>query len=432
MPSLAEFVASQDERTKSDLIDGLSSEEYASLYFNWEFWARENQIPEDTAWTTWLIMAGRGWGKTRCGAEWVRARVESGNAKRIALVGETAADVRDVMVEGESGLMSICPPWNKPTYAPARRRLTWPNGAMAFTYSGDTPDQLRGPQHDTAWSDEPAKWRYGEEAYANILLGLRLGDNPQHVATTTPRPIPLVKELIKDPRTLVTTGSTFENIKNLAPTFQQAILDKYEDTRLGRQEIYAEILDDAPGALWSQAAIDEQRISRPPELSRVVVAIDPAASASEESDETGIIVAALGRDGKGYVLDDRSGRYSPQEWARYAIALGQEWEADRIIAEVNQGGDMVEQVLRTVQPNVSYRAVRASRGKVSRAEPVSALYEQKRVFHCGRFPELETQMSSFEPEISRWSPDRMDALVYALTDLMLHTPRELTIKKVLS
>ena len=349
----------------------------------------------------------------------------------MALIGETAADVRDVMIEGESGILTCCDPADLPLYEPSKRRITWANGAMAFAYSGDKPDMLRGPQHDTIWADEPAKWRYGQDAWSNMEFGLRLGEMPRVVATTTPRPIPLIKRLAYDPKTHVTKGSPYENLNNLSPTFKDAVLAQYEDTRLGRQEIYADILEDAPGALWSQELIELHRLTRFPEFRRVVVSIDPAVTSGEDSDETGIIVAGLSEEGQAYILADGSGRYKPQEWALKAIALLNEWEADRIIAEVNNGGDMVEQTLRTVSRNVPYRAVRASKGKYSRAEPVSALYEQGKVHHCGLFAALEDQMCSFEPGTTSWSPDRMDALVYALSDLMIDLPRTVTIKKVL-
>lgn len=415
------------------ILKSLTDDEYASLYYNWEAWARPNQLPPDGAWTTWLILAGRGWGKTRCGAEWVRMRVEQG-ARRIALIAETSADARDVMIEGESGILSVCPPWDMPIYEPSKRRLTWPNGAIASSYSGDKPDQLRGPQHDAVWADEPAKWRYVDEAWSNLMLGLRLGENPQVVATTTPRPIRLLRDMLKDPMAVVTKGNTFENIDNLAPTFRDAVLARYKDTRLGRQEIYAEILDDAVGALWDRELIEANRRTRPPnreEMKRIVVAIDPAVTSGEDADETGIIVAGVTYEGIAHVLADVSGRYKPQEWANKAIAVLSEWDGDRIVAEVNNGGEMVEQTLRTIAPHVPYNAIRAGTSKYTRAEPVSALYEQQRVFHCGNFNALEDQMVSYEQGTTAWSPDRMDAMVYAITELILETPREVTIKKVL-
>jgi phage terminase large subunit-like protein len=433
MKSLVDSLGSLDTSEQAAILHDLSDGEFADLFYDWPEWARSDQTEPSGDWITWLILAGRGWGKTRCGAEWVRQRVAAG-AKRIALIGETAADVRDVMIEGESGLLAISPPWDMPVYIPSKRRITWPNGAMAFTYSGETPDQLRGPQHDSAWADEPAKWRYGDDAWSNLMLGLRLGNDPRVVATTTPRPTPLIKGMVADKKTHVTRGSTLDNLENLAPQFKEAVLSQYEGTRLGRQEIYAELLDDAPGALWAMRDIEKIRISRSPdssELRRIVVAIDPAASVGEDSDETGIIVVGLGYDGLGYVLADVSGKYRPIEWAQTAIRAMTEWDADRIIAEVNQGGDMVEQTLRSIDSRIPYKGVRGAKGKYSRAEPVSAIYEQGKVRHCGLFATLEDQMCSFEPGTTSWSPDRMDALVYALTDLMIDIPQTIEIKKVL-
>ena len=424
------LISTLSPTARAKVFEGFTEAQAEELLNSWSFWARENQTEPEGDWTTWLILAGRGWGKTRCGSEWVLKRVQQGY-KRIALIGETAADVRDVMIEGESGILSCCGTSELPLYEPSKRRITWPNGAMAFAYSGDKPDMLRGPQHDSIWADEPAKWRYGEEAWSNMEFGLRLGEMPRVVATTTPRPIPLIKRLAYDPKTHVTKGNTYENLANLSSTFKDAVLAQYENTRLGRQEIYADILEDAPGALWSQELLEAHRSTRFPELRRVVVSIDPAVTSGEDSDETGIVVAGIDEDRHGYVLADGSGHYKPQEWANKAIALMNEWEADRIIAEVNNGGDMVEQTLRTLSANIPYRAVRAAKGKYSRAEPVSALYEHGKVHHCGLFSELEDQMCSFEPGTTSWSPDRMDALVYALSDLMIDLPRTVTVKKVI-
>ena len=321
------------------------------------------------------------------------------------------------MIEGESGILSISPPWDMPMYIPSKRRLTWPNGAMAFTYSGLDPDQLRGPQHDTAWADEPAKWRYADVAWTNLMLGLRLGKDPRICGTTTPRPIPLIKTLLEDEQAHVTRGSTMDNLVNLAPSFRRAILSQYEGTRLGRQEIYAEVLDDVPGALWQRSLIDDARCESHPDLERIVVGIDPAASSEEGANETGMVVAGIAED-KGYVLDDLTGVFTPSEWASIALKAYYKYDADRIVAEVNQGGEMVEHTIRTLDKNASYTAVRASRGKIIRAEPIAALYEQGRIHHVGQFSEMEDQMCEYTAESSR-SPDRLDDLVWALTDLML-------------
>jgi len=362
-----------------------------------------------------MLLTGRGFGKTRSGAEWVRQKVESGIFRRIALVAPTAADARDVMVEGESGILAISPPWNRPVYEPSKRRLTWENGAIATTYSADEPERLRGPQHDSAWVDELAAWRY-PEAWDMLMFGLRLGESPQCAVTTTPKPKQLIRKILEDPSAIIVRGSTYENRNNLAPAFFSQIVKTYEGTTLGRQELYGEILTDMPGALWARHNI--KRSEEPETLSRIVVAIDPAVTSTDKSDETGIIVA--GKDGDSfYVLEDLSGRYSPETWARIAVDAYRRWSADRIVGEVNNGGDMIESVIRQVDRNVAYTSVRASRGKAVRAEPIAALYEQGRGYHCGSFPELEDQACSWTNE-SDWSPDRMDAMVWAATELMLH------------
>lgn len=389
------------------------------LLHDWPLWARAKQLPPEGDWRVWLILAGRGFGKTRTGAEWVRALAETGRAGRIALVGETAGDARDVMVEGESGLLACCPPWGRPLYEPSKRRVTWANGAMATCFSADDPDQLRGPQFDAAWADEIAKWRY-EAAWDNLMLGLRLGADPRCVATTTPKPRAWLSRLMADPRTVLTRGGTRENATNLAPAFLDQILARYDGTRLGRQEIEGEYLVDVPGALWTRALIEAARVpaAAVPELQRVVVAVDPAVTSGAEADETGIVVA--GRDaGTGFwVLEDLTGRLSPDLWARRVADAFARVRADTVVCEVNQGGDLVAATLRTVDPTLPVRSVRATRGKRLRAEPVAALYEQGRVRHAGAFDALEDQMTRFTGAPGDASPDRLDALVWALTDLM--------------
>jgi len=394
----------------------LTPVEASELLDDWRFWARPDQVAPEGNWRVWLIMAGRGFGKTRCGAEWVHQQIRNGR-KRIALVGETKADVRDVMVEGESGILATSGK-NRPLYEPSKRRVTWDNGAIAVCYSGDEPDQLRGPQHDAAWLDELAKYRYAEDTWSNLDLGLRLGETPQVVITTTPRPIKILRELVQDDLVEVTRGSTYDNLPNLARSFADRIIERYEGTRLGRQELHAEILDDVVGALWQRSMIDDHRINETPDhLERIVVGVDPAVTSGEDSDETGIIIA--GRIGnRGYILDDVSGKFTPQEWAIKATQLYYKYNADRIVAEVNQGGDMVEHTLRMVDKNVSYKGVRAARGKMLRAEPIAALYEQGRIHHCGMFSKLEDQLCMYTHE-GRESPDRLDALVWSLTDLFL-------------
>lgn len=414
-------------------IEGLTPEQALVLKYDWSVWARESQLLPPGDWRIWLALPGRGWGKTRAGAEAIRGLVESGQAKRIALVNDTAADVRDVNVEGMDGILAVCPPWNKPVYEPSKRRLTWPthglpsDGAVAICYAAEAPELLRGPQHDAAWCDELAKWKNlkktdsdGGTAWDNLLMGLRIGPNPRCIVTTTPRAIPLVRELRQQATTFVVTGSSYENRANLAAQWFQEIIQKYEGTRLGRQELYGEMLDDVPGALWRREWLDAGRVQQAPDLRRVVIAIDPAAKSKDTSDETGLVVAGVGRDGHGYLLHDASGHYTPDGWAKKAISLYHEWKADRIVAETNQGGDMVEHTLRTVNKTVSYRGVHASKGKIARAEPVAALYEQGRVHHVGGFPELEDQLCTWDATTGEGSPDRLDALVWAFGALLLN------------
>lgn len=343
---------------------------------------------------------------------------------RIALVAETAADARRVMVEGESGILAISHPSFMPEYSPANRQITWPNGSMAFTYNATQPDQLRGPQHHFAWCDEIAKWQYMQDSWDQLQFGLRLGKDPRQVVTTTPRPLPLIRKLMNDPNTFVTRGRTYDNAANLAAPFLRQIEDRYGGTRLGRQELEGEVLEDIPGALWQRSTIDKNRRPEAPvDLQRIIVAIDPATSSDEGSDETGIVCVGMARDAdgynRGYVLADRSLRGPPDEWAKAAVALYREFEADRIVAEKNQGGEMVEAVIRAADRNVPISLVHASRGKLIRAEPISALYEQNRVHHVGRFDELEDQMCIFSSDYDRanGSPDRLDALVWGLSFL---------------
>lgn len=352
-------------------------------------------------------------------------QVETGTCKRLAIVARTAADVRDVLIEGESGLLAKSHPRFYPKYEPSFRRITWPNGAIATTYSAEEPDQLRGPQHDGALCDEFASWRYLQETWDNLLLGLRLGTHPQVVVMTTPRPIKQLKTLITDPTSAVTRGSTYENLENLAPPFRKQVMEKYEGTRLGRQELYGDILEDVEGALWNRAMIEKTRVTgaRLPQMKRVVIGVDPAVTSGEDADETGIVVVGKGTDGRGYVLADRSGRFTPDGWASRVVIAYDEFKADRIIGEANNGGDLVEKTIRTVGKSVSYKKVHASRGKYKRAEPVAALYEQGRVSHVGMFAEMEDQMCMFIPEGMDTSPDRADALVWSLTELFLEEKR---------
>ena len=430
--SLAQWLASQSEAEQEKYLATLSTEARAALKWNWKFWARPDQMEPEGDWITWLILSGRGWGKTRTGAETIRNWVcgdtplSAGVCRRIALVAETAADGRDVMVEGESGILAVHPPSFRPLYQPANRRLIWPNGAEAHLYNATQPDQLRGPQHDAAWCDELAKWEYASDTWDQLQFGLRLGEHPRQIVTTTPQPIPIIRKLYADPDCFVTEGSTYDNRDNLAEPFIKQIEERYGGTRLGRQEIEGKILDDVPGALWSRSSIDDQRVqAAPDELERIVVAVDPAASSKEGSDENGIVVVGLSRNDDGYahayVLEDGSLVGSPEEWARRAVGLYRKYSADHVIAEKNQGGEMVEHVLRSVDRSLPIKLVHASRGKHVRAEPISALYEQGRVHHVGRHDKLEDQMCTFSIDNVRdrntGSPDRVDALVWGLTEL---------------
>lgn len=413
-------------------MSSLSPEALANLQYDWTFWARPNQIAPEGDWATWLILAGRGFGKTRTGAETIRQWVcgptplSAGRFSRIALVAETAADARDVMVEGESGIMAVSPPDFRPTYQPSLRRITWPNGAIATLYNATEPDQLRGPQHDAAWCDELAKWNKCQESWDQLQFGLRLGVHPRTIVTTTPRPLPLIRKLVADEKVITTRGATWDNASNMPQSFIREIEDKYGGTRLGRQELEGEILDDIPGALWTREAIDNHRVKdAPQDLERIIVSVDPAASSNEGSDETGIVVVGLGRDedgyARGYVLEDGTIKGSPEEWAGKAVSLYRKYQADRIVAEKNNGGDMVASVIRAVDRSVPITLVHASRGKYVRAEPISALYEQGRVHHVGRHDKLEDQMCLFSVDNFKnpnmGSPDRVDALVWGMTEI---------------
>jgi len=434
--SLANFSLHQlrDEVDPEDLVklfSNLTDEEAMLLQYQWSFWARPQQLlptlNSTTSWLTWLILAGRGFGKTRSGAEWVRDLVENRGYKRIALVAEDAGDARDVMVEGESGILGISPPWFKPNYEPSKRRLTWPNGARATIFSADDPESLRGPQHDAAWLDELCKWRYQQETWDQLQFGLRLGKRPVQCITTTPKPTKLLKEIVARKSTLITKGHTYDNLDNLAGSFREAIVSRYEGTRLGRQELGAEILDDNPNALFHQPIIDQNRIpskQMPEDLQMTVVAVDPPITGNEKSDECGIIVASRDIPNTNhahfYVEHDGTvqGR-SPEKWGAAAVSLYYKHQANAIVIETNQGGDMAENVIRNVDPTVKVVQVKATKGKWIRAEPIAGLYEQGRVHHAGTFSELEDQMCDFDPSgtVEGKSPDRMDALVWALAEL---------------
>ncbi len=421
-------------------LAGLPPEMIRALASDWLHAARPDQLPpcpsrED--WTTWAVIGGRGSGKTRTGAEWVRALATGDPALcaeavgRIALIGETYADVRDVMIEGPSGLLSLA--GGRPAWSPTRRRVEWANGAVALAFSAEEPDSLRGPQFGAAWSDEVAKWRRPEAAYDMIQFGLRLGARPRGLVTTTPRPIPLIRRILADPLTVVSRSRTADNAGNLAPSFLEAVVGRYAGTRLGRQELDGELIEDRPDALWTREGIEAGRVERAPELGRIVVAVDPPASSKAGADACGIVAAGLGPDGHAYVVADATmGRASPQAWAGAALALYHRLQADALVVEVNQGGEMATAVLAEMDPAVPVIPVRATRGKYLRAEPVSVLYAQGRVHHVGALPGLEDELCDFGPDglSGRTSPDRLDALVWALTHLMLGQRAEPRIRRM--
>lgn len=416
--SRAQLLAELPPDRRAAFVASLSYDEICSLEraleSDWRWIGRPSQQLPPGEWIVWLILAGRGFGKTRTGVETVREWVKE--EMFVNLIGATADDARDIMIEGESGILAKCPNDERPIYQASKRRLVWPNGAISLVFTADEPERLRGKQHAKLWCDELAAWRY-DEAWDQAMFGLRLGKNPQAVVTTTPRPTPLVRSLSLSPTTVVTRGSTFDNSQNLAKTFLSKIVEKYEGTRLGRQELHAEILDDNPGALWKRSQIDATRISSValPDLAYIVVGVDPSVTSAESSDETGIVV--VGKDDQDpphyYVLDDRSMQGSPQEWAKVVVAAYAANSANTIVGEVNQGGEMVELTIRTQGAFVPFKAVRATKGKAVRAEPVSALYEQGRVHHVGSFGKLEDQMCEWDPLASKKSPDRVDAMVWA-------------------
>ena len=375
--------------------------------YRWPLVARQNQTPPNGLWTAWILLAGRGFGKTRTGAEWVRSQVESGCAGRIALVARTPAEIRDTMIQGESGILSISPPWSMPEYESTKRKLTWPNGATAFLFSSYEPDQLRGPQFDAAWCDELASWKYPRDTWDNLAFALRLGSDPRCVVTTTPKPVALLRELVARPDVVVTRGTTYDNEDNLAPSFYSNIRAQYEGTRTGRQEIHADLLDQSEDALWERQWIDDARLKTAPEsLAQVVVAIDPAVTSNVRSDETGIVVAGVDSDKHYYVIADGSGRMSPNSWAERAIALYDKHSADRIIGEVNNGGDLVKEVLRTASGGQSFRyvSVNASRGKYARAEPVAAFTNRARSTTSAPSPTSKTRCVPGLPRAQPTSP----------------------------
>jgi phage terminase large subunit-like protein len=473
----------------SDILNELSAAELEFIAHDWELWARDDQLsplwaPCDSAsrsrpqgaalldesraassalggrfaerespgaikqWRVWMLLGGRGSGKTRAGAEWIRGLAcgeesllapcdsasrsrPQGADVRIALVGKTFADVRNVMIEGQSGLLAIHPARQRPLFEPSKRRLTWPNGAVAELFSADEAEALRGPQFTAAWCDELAKWRNAETAWDMLQFALRLGDAPRACVTTTPRATKLLKSIIADEATVTVHLATADNALNLAPTFLAEMTRRYAGSAIGRQELLGEIVEDASDGLWRRHWIEEARVDAAPEMQRIVVAVDPPVTATAASDACGIIVAGLGLDKRAYVLADRTvqGR-TPEVWARAALSAFDDYEADRLVAEVNQGGDLVVSVLQQFRQNFPVVKVRATRGKWVRAEPVAALYAEGRVAHVGRLDALEDQMCAFGADgtVKGRSPDRADALVWAITDLLLSNTMKPTVR----
>ncbi len=435
----ADWVASRPKTDQSEFLEGLDDAALLALPYLFEFWALDHQLPPDGDWRTWVILGGRGAGKTRAGAEWVRAQVEGGTpaargvAERVALIGETFDQVRDVMVFGDSGILACSPPDRRPAWEATKRRLVWPNGATAAAFSASEPEGLRGPQFDAAWVDELAKWKKAEEAWDMLQFALRLGEDPRQVVTTTPRNVPILRRILAAPSTVSTHAPTQANRANLARSFLDEVEARYGGTRLGRQELEGVLLDDRGGALWSTEVLERARRDAPGELSRIVVAVDPPVTGHAGSDECGIVVAGAVTEGapsdwRAVVLEDASVTAArPTDWAEAALAAMERHGAERLVAEVNQGGDLVETVIRQIDPLVSYRAVRAAKGKTARAEPVAALYEQGRVAHLRGLGALEDQMCrmTIRGYEGSGSPDRVDALVWAIHDLLIEPARSL-------
>ncbi|MCA0994529.1 DNA-packaging protein [Alloyangia pacifica] len=433
MRSAAAWLASAGAAVQESFLTELTEGERLALPFLFEFWAMEHQLPPEGDWRSWVIMGGRGAGKTRAGAEWVRAMVEGalplspGQCKRAALVGETLDQAREVMVFGDSGILACSPPDRRPDWSATRRCLTWPNGAEAMVFSAHDPEALRGPQFDAAWADELAKWRKARETWDMLQFALRLGTHPRACVTTTPRNVAVLKELLDLPSTVVTRAPTEANRANLAASFLDEVRARYGATRLARQELDGEMVSDVDGTLWTQDMLERARLAEVPGcFDRIVVAVDPPAGDGQSADACGIVVCGVVSDGppqawRAYVLADASVQgMGPTGWAQAAVEALERWQGDRIVAEVNQGGAMVEAVLRQVAPNVPLRKVTATRGKASRAEPVAALYEQGRIGHARRFEALEEQMGLMTVSgfAGQGSPDRVDALVWALTELV--------------
>ncbi len=404
-------------------IARLTAEEAAELYYDWSLWARPDQRAPEGDWVYWLILAGRGAGKTRAGAETVRAWTRA--CPIVNLIGATRHDAREIMVTGESGLLAVCPPQERPRFVRASDRLEWPNGAVSQIFSAEEPDRLRGKQHMKLWLDELAAWR-DPDAFDQAMLGLRLGDRPQAIITTTPRPTKLIKQLLDSPDAVVTRGSTFDNARFLADGFLTRIASRFDGRAIGRQELYGEIVEEAPGALWTRALIERQRLPKnapPAEYAEIVIGVDPPARSGAKADECGVVAVGRTAGGVIHVLADLSSQgETPGEWSARVVSAFRRFAANRVVAEINNGGEMVTQVLRQNDPNLPVRNVTATRGKFLRAEPIAAAYERGVVFHLGVFEKLEDQLctltSDFDSRTAGFSPDRADALVWAIADLI--------------
>ncbi|BCA59610.1 DNA-packaging protein [Sphingomonas sp. HMP6] len=421
-----------EENERKSLFRALTRGQQRNYEDRWSIWAHGGQIAPPGDWRVWLIRAGRGFGKTRAGAEWISEIARTTPDARIALVGATVEDVRRVMIEGEAGLLKVARVDEAVDYRSGAGELVFASGARAAIFSAAAPEKLRGPEHCAAWCDELAKWRYGDAAWDNLMLGLRIGDTPRAVVTTTPRPIPLLQRIMTMRDMVETRGSSHDN-PHLPASFLAAIEAQYGGTRLGRQEIAGELLTDVVGALWSRTMIEQCRVSACPEVVRTVVAVDPPASA--EGDACGIVAVALGADGRGYVLEDASvAGLSPEGWARAVVRCAERHKADRVIAEKNQGGNMVASVLFAADAALPLALVHASQAKVARAEPVSLLYERGKVSHVGAFPDLEDELCGFviggRYDGPGRSPDRADALVWALTELLLRKRRAVRVRQL--
>lgn len=409
---------------RAEVLAGLSAQELSALEHEWSFWARPDQLPPSPPWRTWLYSGARGIGKTRTAAEWVRSEMVSGRRRQTGIIAPTADSLRRICIEGPSGILSVGPPSERPQYEPSTRRIVWPNGGIAHCFSAEEPDRLRGPNFDAYWFDEITSADNARDCWDMLQMALRIpgpkGDPPCGLITTTPKNQALLKQIMAAPTTVITSARTSDNAANLDPSTLAFLHEKYAGTRLGRQELEGELIEDAEGALWSLRLIDDTRIKRgeqPERLVRVVVAVDPPGGSSKGNAECGIVVAAIGSDRQFYVLADLSGRMSPEQWARAAVSAYRGYKADKIVAEQNFGGAMVESTIRSIELRVPIRMVVASRGKQIRAEPIASLYEQHRVHHVGTFPVLEDQMTGWDPAASGPSPDRVDALVWALTEL---------------